>query len=150
MISIINKTRHYIEKNKAKKFLRSILKLCDAAYGRRHGDINLLFCDREFIRKLNLQYRKKNAPTDVLSFNLSGDDEKISGDIALNIEVTLENGLDSRSHADMVIAETIVHGLMHLYGETHSYSRSEYQRLHGKQIKMLEKINVPCDFVKAV
>ena len=31
-------------------------------------ELSILFCDDPFIQQLNKQYRKKNAPTDVLSF----------------------------------------------------------------------------------
>ena len=81
-------------------------------------EIALLFCDDAAMTALNIQFRDKPAPTNVLSFP-SGEAEGFLGDIALSRETCIreaaEKNIPLRDHA----AHLIIHGMLHLIGYDH-------------------------------
>jgi len=81
--------------------------------GRNDKVLNIAFVEPEEIQKRNLEYRKKDSPTDVLSFDY-GDE----GDILL-----CNQKINEMKEADETLAEatqkTIIHGALHLYGFDH-------------------------------
>jgi len=53
------------------------------------GKVNILIMGDKEMHKLNKKYRKKNKPTDVLSFYMG--EEGVLGDIAISKETTKRN-----------------------------------------------------------
>jgi probable rRNA maturation factor len=92
------------------------------------------------VQALNLQYRKKDKPTNVLSFPMvqpdlldglsDGDDgETLLGDIVLAFGVTAgeatEKGVSIEEHA----THLIVHGTLHLLGYDHEQGEAEAEHM---------------------
>jgi probable rRNA maturation factor len=77
----------------------------------------ILFTDDAALRALNREFRAKDAPTNVLSFEGAGES---LGDVALAFETCAceanEQGVSMRDHA----AHLVVHGLLHLAGHDHA------------------------------
>lgn len=84
-------------------------------------ELSLVFADKDLMRKLNLNYRKKNKPTDVLAFPL----EKNIGEIFINKEEAKER----REYL-------FVHALLHLKGLNHSLKMDKEEK------KILKKITI--------
>ncbi|MFW6120965.1 MAG: rRNA maturation RNase YbeY, partial [Petrotogales bacterium] len=77
-IQVINRTKNRIDKNRIVEIANNILseeKLAD-----RNSYINIVITNDEEITKYNKKFRKKDGPTDVLSFEYGLDEETI-GDI---------------------------------------------------------------------
>ena len=84
--------------------LRMLVRRCCTAVLRMEefvgpAEISVLFVDNEQIHKLNLQYRNKDVPTDVLSFPMGENGvydvnhatgAKILGDIVISMEKAME------------------------------------------------------------
>ncbi|OHA91192.1 MAG: rRNA maturation RNase YbeY [Candidatus Zambryskibacteria bacterium RIFCSPHIGHO2_01_FULL_49_18] len=95
--SISNKTR--------KKIPRATFeKIKDGILGKRY-ELSLVFCGNSLSRKLNLKFRGKDKPANILSFPLS----KNSGEIFINLS---KLGEFSPLHL-------FIHGLLHLKGMPH-------------------------------
>lgn len=90
--------------------------------------INIAFVEAEYIQKRNLEYRKIDRPTDVLSFDY-GDE----GDILLCIEM-IDKYKDSDNLKESVI-KTLIHGLLHLFGYDH-----EKDKDHAIMEKVANKV----------
>lgn len=86
------------------------------------------------IHALNLQYRKKDKPTDVLSFPLADDlQPHLLGDVIISVE-TATRQAQRRSHSlREEIQILLVHGILHLLGYDHEISRSEAIRMDRKE-----------------
>jgi probable rRNA maturation factor len=129
-------------RNKAKKHLRALSLKNDP-------EISVLLCDDPAIHALNLQWRKEDTPTDVLSFPLLDDEEDPQaafalGDIVISVEYA-ERLVATDTHRARVAAELgvpveslawglaeeieflFIHGLLHLLGHDHMEPDEEAQ-----------------------
>lgn len=82
------------------------------------GAINILLCDDAKIQNLNLNWRKIDKPTNVLSFEHVGN-AAICGDIALAYETCFNEASSQNKSFENHVAHLIVHGVLHLLGYDH-------------------------------
>lgn len=75
-------------------------------------NVNFIFVSKAYIEGLNSQYRSKNYPTDVLSFEIKSND--ILGEVYICPEYISEN------YPEEEIFRTAVHGFLHLLGYDHT------------------------------
>lgn len=84
--------------------------------------ISISLVDGAEIQKLNKKHRGKDAPTDVLSFNLgekTEDGRLYLGDIVVNIDQAKKQAGDNSNSVEEEISELVAHGVLHLLGEHH-------------------------------
>jgi len=91
--------------------------------------ISVAFVDKAEIQKLNKKFRKKNKPTDVLSFELS--ERGYLGEVVICPEVVKEKKEN--------IIEVFVHGILHLCGYDHEKSKKDAEAMYKKQEKYLPR-----------
>jgi probable rRNA maturation factor len=89
----------------------------------------------EEIKRLNQRYRKKNKPTDVLSFGVIG--EEIA-EIVICPEEVEKNGEDFKKE----LTRVLIHGILHLFGYDHEKKKSEAEKMFLKQDEYLSKIKL--------
>jgi probable rRNA maturation factor len=96
-------------------------------------ELNIVFIEKDEIKQLNKKFRKKDNPTDVLSFSYQCDCTefntqkgfKTAGEIIISPEVARENIQPGRivSKSDWnfnkEIALLIIHGLLHIFDYDH-------------------------------
>jgi probable rRNA maturation factor len=91
--------------------------LAAATAGVEDGHLAVAFVDAPRIAELNLEYRGKPGPTDVLSFPIDGDGDahgpRELGDVVICAEHTAD------------LREAIVHGVLHLVGMDHETDDGE-------------------------
>ena len=94
----------------------------------RMGEVSVALVDEETIRELNLRYRSKNAPTDVLSFEIDGPYGEMVGEIVICPGV---------SSSEMGFEELVVHGALHLSGMDHGedFEASEMAAVQGEVLR---------------
>ncbi|MBI5816744.1 MAG: rRNA maturation RNase YbeY [Nitrospinae bacterium] len=91
---------------------------------------------------LNLRYRGKDKPTDVLSFSQTegefGDIEPgVLGDVVISVD-TAQRQADEKGHSlqrEMDIL--LIHGILHLAGYDHEKGRSEAAKMKAKEKQLL-------------
>jgi probable rRNA maturation factor len=103
-------------------------------------EISVLFCDDGDMTALNRRYRRKNAPTDVLSFEQDGavatNGARALGDIVISLETAERNCGGDRRLMRREIELLFCHGLLHLLGYDHG-TRAEHVEMVQKQAKYL-------------
>jgi len=85
-------------------------------------EISILICDDQYIKNLNKNYRSKDEPTDVLSFNqdlIPVDDIIYAGDIVISLETVKLHSQSFSVSLDEELKRVIIHGILHLYGLDH-------------------------------
>jgi probable rRNA maturation factor len=99
----------------------------------RVGRVNILLTDDREIRDLNRTFRKKDKPTDVLSFPAipeAGDE--FSGDIAISVEYAGRSAERFHLEVQEELKILILHGLIHLSGHDHERDNGEMGRLESR------------------
>jgi probable rRNA maturation factor len=106
--------------------LREPIAAALAAAGVEDGHLGLEIVGEERIRALNREHRGIDAPTDVLSFPLDG-----SGPVAGPRELG-DVAICPALCRDMSLAETAVHGVLHLCGYDHEVDDGEMLALQAE------------------
>jgi probable rRNA maturation factor len=78
-------------------------------------EVNIIFCNDEYLLKKNIKYLKHNTLTDIISFDYS-EAERLSGDIFISIERVAENALTLSQTLTDELHRVMVHGLLHYCG----------------------------------
>jgi rRNA maturation RNase YbeY len=79
------------------------------------GEINYIFCDDEYLHKLNVEFLQHDTLTDVISFdNTLG--KLISGDIYISIERVEDNANDFKVSFLDELYRVMIHGVLHYMG----------------------------------
>ena len=127
-MDIKNLTRCAVDKKMFSTVAKKVLK------GENKGieTISLVLVGPEEIKQLNRKFRKKNKPTDVLSFELKEKD--LLGEIVICPQVVKEKGEK--------MIEVFVHGILHLCGYDHEKSEAEAKKMEEKEKHYLKIIKI--------
>ena len=79
------------------------------------GPLSFIFCDDEYLHKINLQYLNHDTYTDIITFDYSNK-RSLSGDIFISIERVKENAKGQEIPFDAELKRVIIHGVLHLAG----------------------------------
>jgi len=85
--------------------------------------ISVSIVDDSEIKKLNKKYRKKDYPTDVLSFNINEKREDRSfylGDVIVNKDQAKRQAGEHGNSLEEELSELTAHGVLHLLGVHHN------------------------------
>ena len=95
------------------------------------GEVNILLTGDAEMRRLNRQFRGKDAPTDVLSFPAQATVEA-GGDIAISMAAARAQATACGHSVLTEIKVLILHGMLHLAGHDHERDRGQMLRLEQK------------------
>ena len=82
---------------------------------KKEGEINYIFCDDEYIHKINVEYLNHDTLTDIISFDYSMGNE-LHGDIFVSIERVKDNATDFNVSFEEELKRVLVHGILHYCG----------------------------------
>jgi probable rRNA maturation factor len=110
-------------------------------------EIGIACVDVEESHKLNLEYRGKDKPTNVLSFPSDLPDEMAEildsfpiGDLVICIPVVLREA-EEQSKAPLThFTHMLVHGTLHLMGYDHETSEQDAEEMEAIEIEILQKL----------
>jgi len=88
--------------------------------------VTCLITDDQELRTLNRTFRKKNAPTDVLSFPRP--DGASGGEIAISLDRAAAQAAEFGHGVEDELRILMLHGLLHLAGMDHQTDRGEMAR----------------------
>ena len=100
---------------------------------RNAADVSVLVCGDARMRSLNRTWRRKDRPTDVLSFP-SGE-PGLLGDIAVDLPYAARQAR-ARGHAtERELQVLLAHGLLHLLGHDHETDTGTMFRLQRRLVR---------------
>jgi len=85
----------------------------------------------EELRRLNLRFRKKDEPTDVLSFPSAGDNAR-AGEVAISIDRARAQAAEFGHSLDAEIRILMLHGALHLTGMDHERDNGRMARVEAR------------------
>lgn len=116
------------------------------------AELSVTFCDNEYIKRLNRQYRNKNKETDVLSFPmydyaedegelLPGDEALVLGDIVISLERAKEQAKELGNSFEREVAFLAIHSTLHLLGYDHERSKEDDEIQCKRQREIIENLD---------
>ena len=81
----------------------------------RLEEINYIFCDDEYLYKLNVEFLNHDTLTDIISFDYSVG-KIIQGDVFISVERVIENALDFSVPFLDELHRVMIHGVLHYCG----------------------------------
>ena len=79
------------------------------------GEINYIFCDDEYLHKINVEYLDHDTLTDIISFDYTVGN-LIQGDIFVSVERVQDNAKDFNVSFDEELKRVLSHGVLHYCG----------------------------------
>ena len=79
------------------------------------GEINYIFCDDEYLHKINVEYLDHDTLTDIISFDYTVGN-LVQGDIFISIERVQDNANDFNVSFDEELKRVLSHGVLHYCG----------------------------------
>ncbi len=132
----LNETKEKIEKAFFKKYVDSLYKnlksKIDKKLAGRDGQLDLVLITDRKMQSLNKEYRKKNSPTDVISFAYlevikfgRETDDVIAGDVFISIDTAKRQAEEKGHSLKHELAILFVHGGLHCFGFDHKTDKQE-------------------------
>ncbi len=98
------------------------------------GEVEFIICDPGIMKFLNFKWRKINRPTDVLTFDLSSDEDRYPAGVVY---------VDGRMAPPLTeVLERVFHGYLHLCGWTHDTEEDAEEMNAGTMALVREAVEI--------
>jgi probable rRNA maturation factor len=134
-VIIVEKTMRGVSAAGLERFARRAQKLA-----RVKGDVAVLVTSRRKLQGLNRQFRRKDKPTDVLSFP-----GPHGGDIAICAEIARSNALRLGHGVADEMKVLILHGMLHLAGHDHETDDGE---MEAAEARLRSRLGLPASLIQ--
>lgn len=84
--------------------------------GKQLARLDYIFCDDAFLLKINQAYLHHDTYTDIVTFELSEDPDRLVGEIYISIDRVRENAVKFGVRFEEELHRVIFHGVLHLCG----------------------------------
>ncbi len=137
------------------KRIRKILKdFMNLLFDEQRG-ISVLITNDAEIQKLNKEFRKKDYPTDILSWSYDSlkaeieglemkesQEENIAGELALSAERITKQASENGWDFETELIRLLAHGCVHLAGWDHEESEKQEKQMLELEIKLLKDVGL--------
>ncbi|AZZ37196.1 rRNA maturation RNase YbeY [Bdellovibrio sp. qaytius] len=100
--------------------------------------ITLVFLDAKEMKQINKQFRKKNKPTDVLSF--ASMEEGSLGELIFCLDVLKKQAKEQGHSLENEFLYMLIHGILHLLGYDHELSLKEEKLMFKIQDQLFQSL----------
>lgn len=129
-----------------KKVIETTLRYLDV---KQDCEIGIACVDLDQSQQLNLEYRRKDKPTNVLSFPSEIPEEILPmlaarplGDLVICIPVVLQEAAEQHKVPVEHFTHMLVHGTLHLLGYDHEVSDEDAEEMEALEIEILAKLGL--------
>jgi probable rRNA maturation factor len=148
--------RHSLISKKIKSLIKEIILQINYLKDIKNIEISIVLTGNEQIKELNKNYRKKDKPTNVLSFplldtkdikngNFKNFQNKhpilVLGDIVLSYQTIKKESEEQNKIFDHHLAHLLTHSILHLTGFDHINSK-DANTMEDLEIEILEKMKI--------
>ncbi|UMB59530.1 rRNA maturation RNase YbeY [Lutibacter sp. A80] len=112
---------------------------CIKNYGFTEGELNYIFCNDDYLHKLNVEFLEHDTLTDIISFDYTLG-KLISGDIFISIERVQDNAQKFNQLFENELNRVIIHGILHYLGFKDK-SETESKQMRSEEDKCLSLLN---------
>jgi len=109
------------------------------------GELSILFVDDQRIQQLNRDYRRKDRPTNVLSFSMrEGEFAQVSpellGDVVISVDTTASEAEKAGISLGAHMTWLLIHGILHLFGFDHEQSEQAADEMETRTKQLMRKV----------
>jgi probable rRNA maturation factor len=127
-----------------KKFVKEIAEKILKELNLDNIELSITLTDNQTIQQINKEWRKKDKPTDVLSFPIDekppGYKYRILGDVIISLPFAKKQAQEIGIPYKEEIIRLLTHGILHLLGYDHEVCPAEAKKMFNLQDKIIEKI----------
>lgn len=111
---------------------------CIINHGFELGEINYIFCNDEYLHKINVEFLQHDTLTDIISFDYTLGKE-ISGDIFISVERVEENAKEFKVSFIEELQRVLIHGVLHYMGYKDK-TENEKKQMRSKENDCLSNL----------
>ncbi|MGZ5904045.1 MAG: rRNA maturation RNase YbeY [Reyranella sp.] len=119
---------------------RLVRKAARAAISNRKRSLTIALADDKRVRALNARDRKKDKPTNVLSYP-SGE-RAFLGDVVLARQTVWREARQQHKTPSAHVSHLVVHGTLHLLGHDHETSDADAERMEALERRILKRLGI--------
>lgn len=101
------------------------------------GEITYVFCDDDYLHKINVDFLNHDTLTDIISFDYSLG-KQVNGEIYISIERVKENAEVFNEPFERELKRVIIHGILHFLGYKDKTPKEEAQ-MRSKEDEAIAK-----------
>ena len=125
---------------------RLVRKAARAALGTRVKSLTVALSDDRRVRTLNKRDRRKDKPTNVLSYP-SGE-KAFLGDVVLARQTVWREAREQNKTPADHLAHLVVHGTLHLLGHDHETGDADAERMEALERRILKKLGISDPYIE--
>ncbi len=137
---VFEKTVSRVDQRALERFARQAQRLA-----RVPGDVAVLIADNRRLRALNRSFRRKDKPTDVLSFPRRNVRGRAGGDIAISADIARENAARYGHTTADELKILVLHGMLHLAGHDHE---TDNGRMEKTEARLRARLKLPASLIE--
>ncbi|MEG1227215.1 MAG: rRNA maturation RNase YbeY [Flavobacterium sp.] len=107
---------------------------------KNEGEINYIFCDDDYLHKINVEYLDHDTLTDIISFDYTVGNE-LNGDIFVSVERVEDNAKDFNVSFEEELKRVLAHGILHYCGYKDK-SDAEAELMRSKEDEKIAMFHV--------
>lgn len=120
-----------------KKELKTCIRSIINDHKREIREINIIITSDLKLLEINKKYLSRNYFTDIITFDLS-ENEEISGDMYISIERVKENAILYKIESERELFRVIIHGILHLIGYNDK-SNNDKRKMTNKENRYIDR-----------
>ena len=106
--------------------------------GCKEGELNYIFCDDEYLHKINVEFLDHDTLTDIISFDYTVGKE-LHGDVFISVERVKDNAADLDVTFEEELHRVMIHGILHYCGYKDK-SEEDQRVMRAKEDLYLNKL----------
>jgi len=124
-------------KRKHKAWLKNLIEASDFSL----GDINVVFCNDDYLLEVNREHLKHDYYTDIITFDYC-EDGIVSGDLFISVDRVKDNAAQMDAPWLDELRRVMVHGVLHLtgLGDKSPKQKKEMRAAENDALKKLSAI----------
>ncbi len=113
------------------------------------SSLEINFVDDDLILEINKKYLEHNFTTDIITFNYSGENDNLDGEIFISIDDAACNARKFKCSTDTELLRLIVHGILHLLGfdDQNKEDKKEMKKVENRLVKLFHEKVEEKDFI---
>jgi probable rRNA maturation factor len=119
---------------------RLVRKAARAAVGAKRRSLTVALADDRRVQALNKRDRRKDKPTNVLSYP-SGE-KRFLGDVVLARQTVWREAREQKKTPADHLVHLVVHGTLHLLGHDHETSDEDAERMEALERRILKRLGI--------